>query len=328
MPMLLNICLLAVGLFLVIKGGSLFVDASVQIAEGLNVPRIVVGGTIVSLATTSPELVVSTTASWMGDSGIAIGNAVGSVIANIGLIVGIIAFLAPVSVDKANFRNRSLWMLCAAILVILFSISLEMGRFAAFLLVVFAMAYLAYDYKGIMETMKQNADCKSDTNSEPISLKKPFITFIIGAFVVVVGSKLLVTSGVAIANALQIPSIVIGLTVIAIGTSLPELVTAIISVKKGIADLSIGNIVGANILNLSMITGAAGLINPLTLTRFTRKYSFSWMMIMMLTMIFIFWRKGKVGRKEGIIILVLYVIYFAGIVIRSIQYSVMNPLVS
>lgn len=321
MPMLLNIFLLALGLILVIKGGSLFVDASVQIAEGLRIPRIVIGGTIVSIATTSPELVVSTTASWMGDSGIAIGNAVGSVICNIGLIVGIIAFLAPVTIDTANFRNRAMWMFFAMILVILFSLSLKMNQFFALFLVLFSVAYLAYDFWMITAKKKSNAEDKTDSQNEQISLKKPCITFIIGAILVVVGSRLLVTSGVAIANALQIPSIVIGLTVIAIGTSLPELVTAIFSVRKGIADLSIGNIVGANILNLSMITGAAGLIHPLTLTRFTRNYSYTWMLIMVLTMIFIFWRKGRAGRKEGLFLIVLYTIYFSVIVIKSIQYS-------
>lgn len=321
MAILLNIFLLALGLILVIKGGSLFVDSSVQIAEGLDIPRIVVGGTIVSLATTTPEFVVSVTASGMGDSGIAIGNAVGSVIVNIGLIVGIIAFLAPVSVDKANFRNRAIWLVVAMLLVILFSITLKMPKYLAFCLILFSIGYLAYDYRTVIQEKKKTSHLKPDSASETISLKKPLFIFMIGAILVIAGSQLLVDSGVAIANALGIPSIVIGLTVIAVGTSLPELVTAIISVRKGIADLSIGNIIGANILNLSLITGAAGVITPLTLTKFTRYYSFSWMMIMILAMILIFWRKGTAGRKHGMLLLGLYIIYFSGIVIRSVQYA-------
>lgn len=319
--MLLDIVLLALGLILVIKGGSLFVDSSVLIAEAFNIPRIVIGGTIVSIATTSPELVVSTTASWMGDSGIAIGNAVGSVIANIGLIVGIVVFLAPITIDTASFRNRATWMFFAMTLVILFSFSLSMPRYSALLLILFAAAYLVYDYWMIIKNKDNHSAPKSESTSEQIPLRKTIFIFLIGAILVVVGSKLLVTAGVSIANALHIPSIVIGLTVIAIGTSLPELVTAIFSVRKGIADLSIGNIIGANILNLSMITGISGVINTLTLTQFTRNYSYIWMLIMVLSMMIIFWKNGKAGRKAGIFFIALYGIYLSGIVIRSIQYS-------
>ena len=302
---------LAAGLFLVCKGGDLFVDSSVYIATVMRVPRIIVGGTLVSLATTLPELVVSVTASVMKNPGIALGNAVGSVICNIGLILGGSAVLCQLSVPREDFRRRSLWLLVSSVLVILFSWSLYLSRpFAAILLGIF-VAYLYFDYRQI--TSNRGAET-AETKTEPEgSLGKSIGKFLIGALLVVVGSRLLVKSAVAIATALGIPSIIIGLTIVAVGTSLPELVTAITAAKKGCADLSIGNIIGANILNLTLITGASGVIFPLTLTRLTQVYSFSWLMIFVLLVMFLFWKEGKLGKRGGILLFSLYLIYLIGV---------------
>jgi cation:H+ antiporter len=132
---------------------------------------------------------------------------------------------------------------------------------------------------------------------------------------VILGSRLLVTSGVSIATALGIPSVIIGLSIVAIGTSLPELVTGLTAARKGVPDLSIGNIVGANVLNLALVIGLSSLIHPLTLTRFTQLYSFPWLIIFICSMIWMFRPGSLVGRREGIILLSLYVAYIAGLVI-------------
>lgn len=143
---------------------------------------------------------------------------------------------------------------------------------------------------------QKNLSSVSETTTESdkkVSITQALLTFFLGAILVISGSKLLVNSGIDIAKALQIPSLVIGLTTVAIGTSLPELITA---VKKNVADLAIDNIVGANFLNLSFITGASALINPLTMDTFTRTYAFSWLFIMILGMMFIIWKEGKMGK--------------------------------
>ena len=247
--MLYDIGLLAVGFVLVAAGGHLFVDASVHIARVLRVSRMVIGGSIVSLATTVPELVVSATASVMGDSGIALGNAVGSVIANIGLIVGTVALVPRASDVLGRVKtSRSVWL------------------------------------------------------------------FVLGAVLIAVGSQLLVTSGIGLATALGVSSVVIGLSVVAIGTSLPELVTGVSSALKGVPDLSIGNILGANLLNLAMIVGLSGVIHPLTVGSFTQRYSYSWLVIFILLIVVMLGRTGVLGRRGGFALLSLYFVYVIGLV--------------
>jgi cation:H+ antiporter len=317
--MIFDLILFAIGLILVLKGGDYFVDSSITIATRLNIPRIVVGGTIVSLATTLPELVVSTTASYMGDTGIALGNAVGSAIANIGLIVSISAILLPISIDVIDFRRRALWMLFSAVLVFLFALDLEISRLSGLILFGVGILYLlANSLRTIFERKKERATSETPSSKDSnISLGKAITIFLLGAVFVIVGSKLLVDSSIKIAEALHVPSLIIGLTAVAIGTSLPELVTAIKSAKKKAADLALGNIIGANILNLAFITGCAAMIRPLSLdgfTRFARFYAFSWLFIMIIGMMFIFWKKGEMTKKAGIVMLTLYVIFNLGLI--------------
>lgn len=309
--MLINIGLLLIGLMLVAKGGDLFVDSSVDIAKGLKIPRIVIGATLVSLGTTVPELIVSVTASSMGDPGIALGNAVGSAIANIGLVVGVIALMGAVKICTADFKIRSKWMIFSALLVIVFSSSFLISKPKAIILFVLGIMYLAFDYWRVSRNKKNNSEAVEEPFSG--SLKKVWLLFITGLIMVVVGSRALVLSGIAIAHGLGISSAIIGLSIIAFGTSLPELVTAIISSRKGVSDLSIGNVVGANVLNLAMITGLAGMINPLTITAFTRNYSYPWLIFFVIAMTAIFWNKGKIKKWQGGMFIVFYGLYVAGL---------------
>jgi cation:H+ antiporter len=311
-----QIILLALGLALVVKGGELFVDSSVRIAQSLRVPRPVIGGTLVSLATTSPEFTVSATASFLRDPGIALGNAVGSVIANIALVIGVLAALTRVQVDVRGFRGHSLWMILSAALVILLSSSRQLPALSAAALVAVAAAYLFYNYYVASLAREKNlAQGKEQPETTPLT--KSILVFLLGAGLVLIGSRLLVTSGISLAQALGIPSVIVGLTVVAVGTSLPELVTAVTSARRGVPDLSVGNIVGANVLDLTLVVGTSGLIHPLTLSPFTRDYSYSWMIGIILVMMLFFWKRGSAGRREGIVLLALYAVYLAGLLIFS-----------
>lgn len=319
--MLLQLTIFAIGIILVLTGGDRFVDASIVIANKLKIPRMIVGGTIVSLATTAPELVVSTTASYMGDSGIAVGNALGSAIANLGLIIGVSAILAPLAVDVADFRRRSLWMLFSGLFVFLYSLDLVIDRRAGLVLFIVALLYLSLNTLRAILERKNVANPKKEIHEDDVPLTRALLTFIIGAVLVVIGSKLLVNSGIKIAESLGIPTLIIGLTAVAVGTSLPELITAITSVKKRVADLSVGNIIGANVLNLVMITGASAMVNPLTIDLFTRYYAFWWMFIMIATTMILLWKKGQMGKRGGWVLISLYVLYNAGL----LYFSVTNP---
>ena len=311
--MLYDILLIAVGFALVAKGGDLFVDSSIHIGRALRIPRFVIGGTLVSLATTTPELVVSVTAASMGDSGIALGNAVGSCICNIGLIIGLVAIIMPVRVDRSDFIRRAAWMVGGGVLVVAFSWDRSMERIYGLLLLAGAAAYLAWDLAGILRSRRQSAGEAADPDAAD-GLAAAVGWFAVGAACVIVGSRLLVTSGQGLAAALGVPSAIIGFSVIAVGTSVPELVTGVSAARKGVPDLSLGNIIGANVLNLLLIVGLSGTIQPLVLDPFSQGYGFPWLAIFFVTLIGIVLRFGLVRRAAGIALLLLYALYIIGLV--------------
>ena len=311
--MFYDILLIAVGFALVAKGGDLFVDSSIHIGRALRIPRFVIGGTLVSLATTTPELVVSATAAAMGDSGIALGNAVGSCICNIGLVVGLVAIIMPVEVDRPDFIRRAAWMVGGGVLVVAFSWDRSMERVFGVLLLVGAAAYLAWDLVGILRSRRQSAGEAGDPDASD-GLGAAVGWFAVGAACVVAGSRLLVTSGQDLAAALGVPSAIIGFSVIAIGTSVPELVTGVTAARKGVPDLSLGNILGANVLNLLLIVGLSGTIRPLVLDPFSQGYGFPWLGIFFAAMIGMVLRFGLIRRAAGIALLLLYALYIIGLV--------------
>ena len=311
--MLTEILLIAVGFALVAKGGDLFVDSSLQIGRALRIPRFVIGGTLVSLATTAPELVVSVTAASLGDSGIALGNAVGSCICNIGLIVGTVALIMPVEVDRSDFIRRAAWMVAGGVLVVAFSWDRSMERVYGGLLLAGAAAYLIWDLAGILRA-RRRADPEAADRAAADGLGGAVGWFAVGGVCVVLGSRLLVTAGQGLAVALGVPSAIIGFSIIAIGTSLPELVTGVTAARKGVPDLSLGNIVGANVLNLFLIVGLSGTIQPLALDPFSQRYGFPWLGIFFVAFVGVVLKVGLVRRGAGVALLVLYGLYTIGLV--------------
>ena len=311
--MLYDILLIAVGFALVAKGGDLFVDSSIQIGRALRIPRFVIGGTLVSLATTGPELVVSATAATMGDSGIALGNAVGSCICNIGLIVGTVALIMPVQVDRPDFIRRAGWMVGGGLLVVAFSWDLTLDRLYAGALLGLAIAYLGWDLLGILRSRRETA-AETQAADDTVALAGPVGWFAVGGTSVLAGSYLLVNAGQGLAAALGVPSAIIGFSVIAVGTSLPELVTGVTAARKGVPDLSLGNIIGANVLNLLLIVGLSGTIQPLVLDPFSQWYGFPWLGIFFLAIVGVVLKNGVVRRAAGIGLLMLYALYMIGLV--------------
>ena len=310
--MFTDVLLIAAGFALVAKGGDLFVDSSIRIGRALRIPRFVVGGTLVSLATTAPELVVSATAATMGDSGIALGNAVGSCICNIGLIVGTVALIMPVEVEKADFVRRAAWMVGGGLLVVAFSWDLTMDRVYGLALLALAAAYLGWDLTGILRTRRASA-AEAAAADAAGGLTGAAGWFAVGGACVLAGSRLLVDAGQGLAEAFGVPSAIVGFSVIAIGTSLPELVTGVTAARKGAADLSLGNIVGANVLNLLLIVGLSGTIQPLALDPFSQRYGFPWLGIFFLTIVGVVLKAGLVRRAAGVALLILYALYTIGL---------------
>ena len=302
----------------VAKGGDIFVDSSVQIANTLRVPRLIIGGTLVSLATTIPELVVSVTASYLGDSGIALGNAVGSAIVDMGLVTGTVALILPVTVDRTVFRRRAWWVRIAAILLVIVSWNQVIGQVPGFGLFIFSCLYLFADYRYIRR--KQNQEPRSLDDVPPENGRSNIniaLRFILGAVLIVIGSRLLLETGTSLATRMGVPSVHIGLSVVAMGTSLPELVTGISAARKGVPDLSVGNVLGANLLNIAMIVGLAGTIRPLIVADFVQWYSYPWLFVFIATLGLTLGRSGTLDRRGGMVLVGLYIVYATGLAVSG-----------
>lgn len=310
------------GLVLIVKGGDWFVGAAVRAADLLRMPRVVVGSTLVSLATTTPELVVSIMAAAKGEPGLAVGNAVGSCICNIGLILGTTAAIRTVTLHPAALARPLGTMFAASLALLVFTLDFRLSRASAGILVAAGVSYFIWDFLQHMRRrdaaeIAQAAAIEEAAERRFAWLHTPPGTacqFLGAAGVVVIGSRLLVDGAVALATALGIPSIVIGLTIVAIGTSLPEFITAITSSRKAVSDLAVGNVLGANIANLTLIVGAAGLLHDVTLGRDTHFFHFP---VMLSLMGLLFWRLARdrrLSRRDGWTLIGVYAAYLLAVV--------------
>jgi cation:H+ antiporter len=244
-----SVLLFAVGIALVIKGGDWFVDAASWIARAAGLPSFIIGATIVSIATTMPEMIVSMMAAAQGKIDMAIGNAVGSVTANTGLIMALSLLFLPIIIKRRQYINQCVILIGCAALMILGSMHGSLTTWASIMLLILFAVFMVLNVrngKSEMQTSEKAEITKKD-------LTKNIILFVVGAAAIVGGSQLLINGGSAIAEFFKVPERIIAVTMVAIGTSLPELVTTITAIRKKETNLSIGNIVGANIIDLSLI---------------------------------------------------------------------------
>lgn len=244
--------LFGIGLLCIIKGGDWFVDAASWIAEVSGIPQFIIGATIVSLATTLPEVLVSVMAAASGSVDMATGNAIGSVTANTGMILGISIVAMPVAIESRKYLPKTIIFIGSIILLWVLSLSGELSMVGAFIMLA---VFLIFIGENIHEAKKDMGSGKSETvQKDKKTVVKNIALFIIGAAGIVIGSRLLVDNGTIIAkDILGIPERVVSLTMVAIGTSLPELVTTITAIAKKQSALSVGNIVGANIIDMILI---------------------------------------------------------------------------
>ena len=261
----LTIFLFLVGMVLTIKGGDFFVDAASWIAERSGIPKLIIGATIVSLATTLPEMLVSVMASVQGKVYMSIGNAVGSVTANLGLIMALAVIFMPGVIRRKDYLLKSILMLLASAIIVLCglrgSVSVAM---CVVLLVIFAV-YLWENVREACHTIRLNGQQPDAEGVAEAAGKKTVllnvVKFIGGAAAIVIGAQLLVNNGSTLARLAGISERVIGVTLVAVGTSLPELITTITAISKKQSELSVGNILGANILDLTLIMPLSSLIS-------------------------------------------------------------------
>ena len=315
MSVVWNVILLGIGFVLLIKGADIFVDASVGIAKRLKIPSVVIGLTIVAMGTSAPEAVVSVSAAIRGSNALAIGNAVGSNLFNLLLVVGFCALLKPISVVLKNISG-DFWVSTGATVLLLGMMivfhdaiprSGSAVLFAAFLLYMTVLVRQALKHKRL-------DPLKTDSEALPVSLPRSILFAGLGVGIIVAGGQLTVANAVDIALAFGITERIIGLTIVAVGTSLPELVTSIAACKKGENDIAIGNVIGSNTFNILLVLGASGMILPLTVDS---GLLFDVAALAAGSLIFIlFARTGqRVARGEGLSLVILYAAYTALIIL-------------
>lgn len=322
--LLIAIVLFVVGLVLLIKGGDWFVDGASSIAERFHVPEILIGATVVSIGTTLPEVMVSSQAALKGNSGMSYGNAIGSIICNVALIAAITIACKPTKVDKKPLRvpvivffvaagfycfnayaNRSFSRISGAILLC---------TFAVYIATVIIQAIKSAKETEANKTIDQVIENASKEEDKPMSLLKALLLLVFGAAIIAFGATLLVDNGTIIATIIGVPETVIALTFVALGTSLPELVTAITSLMKGKGALSLGNIIGANIFNIVLVSGMAITLRPFEVPADKMLLGMPQslvidipvMMFVMLLLTMPALIKGKLYRFQGIILLITY----------------------
>jgi cation:H+ antiporter len=255
------IALFLVGIVLIVKGGDFFVDAATWIAEVSGIPKLIVGATIVSVATTLPELIVSLIAAAGGKVDMSIGNAVGSVTANIGLIMAIALLFMPGAIRRKDYLLKSVLMLAAALVLVVGGLLGQIDLPLSLILLIIFAVYIVENVQGARAAMREDAGDDDRPVFQKKDLAPNIAKFVLGAAGIVIGAQLLVDNGSDLARFAGVSERIIGVTVIAIGTSLPELVTTLTAIVKKQAALSVGNILGANIIDLTLILPLCALVS-------------------------------------------------------------------
>lgn len=333
---------LILGIFLLVKGADLFVGGASAISKKLKISALVIGLTVVSFGTSAPELAVSLTSSIKGDSAIAMGNVVGSNIMNLLVVLGFSALITPMLVKKSICKREIPFLIGATILLILFSfVNLFSGNiFNPHTLVwyegiIFVLGIILFVYLSVYLAKK---DSLKDPNSveveeiEDMPVWKAILYLLLGLAGIVVGAEFVTTPAKVIATSLGVLANlnindvvnVVGLTVVAIGTSLPELVTSIVAAKKGENEIALGNVVGSNIFNILFICGLSSLAVPLAIS--ANIITDMIISLVITVVVLLMCLTGKLSRKHGGILLVLYIIYLVYILFRLFNPSLALPL--
>lgn len=323
MEIAVAILLFLVALFLVIKGGDIFVDAATQISKKLKIPQIIFGATVVSLATTLPELVIAILSSLDGTTGLAVGNSVGSALCNIGLTCGISFLIMSSNMSKGGMLKYYLNLL-TFLIILIFGFFKEIVFWQGIVLIVLAVLFFVVNYIDAKTMENQHKDNKASKPQNQPKLKPLWLCillFVVGAVCVGGGAYLLVDKVEYFSKLIGVSEQFVGLTIVAIGTSLPELITVFNAIKTKSPYLAIGNIIGSNIINVSLILGVARLCagqKNMPITSETALVSLPLLMLLSLIMIVPILIKKRTYKIQGVFMLCLYVLYIAYLVCNAI----------
>ncbi|MFY9252347.1 MAG: calcium/sodium antiporter [Fuerstiella sp.] len=338
------LALIVLGLLAITKGGDLFTDSSVDIATMTRIPPVIVGATIVSTATSFPEFMVSLTGTLSGQTEFAVGNAIGSCLCNIGLVIGACAvirgYLAKkkgqtpgISADRSMLKGPGMYMLVSCVVVCAFSMFAAGGavlngestrfglaRWQAAILFVGMFVYLGYSIR-MARQARFETSLEDNPHATPVTfgrILKAVTTFCVATAVVVIGSRLLVCNGEEIALRMGVPKLVLGLTLFAIGTSLPEFTISLIAVLKGHEALGIGNIIGSNVMNICWVLASCALIKPLPIAPQTVFVDLPVTLLLTVLLLVLPWKLERISTKAGFVLLAIYFTHLIGISVVGI----------
>ena len=318
--MILDIVYILLGLALLVKGGDYLVDGSVAIAKRAKLSEMVIGLTVVGFGTSMPELLVSAQSAWMGNSGIAIGNVVGSNISNIALILGLTSIVNVIPAQKITLRIYLPFMLLSFVLFVAIAMTGSVGRVAGVIGVLMLICFVSYQVRQSRKAnkakeaiAKENPEANED--AEPMALWKAILLVIVSFLAMVFGANILVEGASNIARLLGVTDRIIGLTIVAIGTSLPELFSSVMAAVKGKTDMAIGNIIGSGTFNILCVIGVSSIITPIMGTNIGFAFDYA-LMIFLGVLLWLFLRsKHLLERWEGFVLTAIYIAYLAKTII-------------
>lgn len=307
----IQILLILVGFIMLIKGADILVDGSSAIAKKMRISEIIIGLTIVSIGTSMPELFVSTTSAIQGASDISIGNIIGSNICNLLFILGLSAVIQPVKFQKqTKWIENPMSIILTLIFFTICNINQDVSRIEGIILIVLFVAFLIYTIAMGKKSQNEVILELSLEEAKKVSVIKNVMLIILGIVALKIGGDLVVDNAKIVATALNVSEKIIGLTIVAIGTSLPELVTSVTAAIKGESDIAIGNIIGSNIFNMLLIIGVSAIIHPITYNITYNSQMMILFIAMTLMLIFPFIKpKDELSRKNGLILVILYIFY-------------------
>ena len=315
MSIWISILLIIIGFGLLIKGADFLVDSSSNIAKRFHIPEIVIGLTIVSIGTSLPELMVSVKSAISGHSDMSVGNVIGSNICNFLLILGLASTIKPLTFKReTRLIEIPLCLAYTIIFALICNTGIGITRIEAIVLIVLFALFIIYTVimgiKGEEFDKEDGEEVKENETNKDFKMLKNILLIVVGIIALKFGGDLVVDNSVNLAEHFNISEQIISLTIVAIGTSLPELVTSVVAAIKGNSDISIGNIIGSNIFNMLLIMGVASLINPIL---YNIAYNFEIVILIMASIVLALFPvippKNKMSRRNGILYLLLYIIY-------------------
>lgn len=310
--MILNVLFILVGIVLVLWGADRLTDGAVAVAEKMKMPQIVIGLTIVAMGTSMPEFCVSLVSALKGTTDLAVGNIVGSNIFNTLLIVGVSAWVAPMTILKSTVRKDIPFALFASLVLLIMCLDGNISRLDAGILFVLFLVFMYVTLKGA-KTKDDDTTAKTESiedNKKPMATWLSIVWIIVGLACLIGGSNLFVEGATKVAEHIGVSEAVIGLTIVAGGTSLPELATSVVSARKGNSGIAIGNVLGSNVFNILAILGVTGVITPMHLQGITM-LDLSMMVFSTLLVWLFSFTKYKIARWEGIVLTIVFIGYMA-----------------